>query len=437
MQIAVAVSGGRDSTALLHCAARCAREIGATVLALHVNHGLHADSDAWARHVIQQARRWSGRGLPVQAQIYRVAERPPRGASVEAWARRQRYAGLAEMARQHGCNAVLLAHHRSDQAETVLLQMLRRAQPGALGAMTAVRESDGIRWYRPWLDRSRDEVERYVRRHRLRYIDDPSNADTRFARNRLRQHVWPALTAAFPDAEASLLALAGRMQAWSEVVDEVVQADMATALDGTALRVPDWLALPPPRRELLLRQWLLDHAPGAATDPLVARLLAEVPASRVARWPVGDVDGVPLEVALYRGRMSILDRRNEAAVPLGLTIDLSRPGRYLVPEWAGELCVADSTGPGVPFSLLSRVLLRPRQGGEQFQAGPRRPPRALKKQYQTHAVPPWARTGPLLWAGPQLVFVPGLGIDARVLVDGAQGRALIEWHPHRGADIAE
>lgn len=437
MQIAVAVSGGRDSTALLHCTARCAQRIGATVLALHVNHGLHADSDAWARHVIQQARRWSARGLPVQAQVFRVAERPPRGASIEAWARRQRYAGLAEMARRHGCNAVLLAHHRADQAETVLLQMLRRAQPGALCAMSAVREAEGIRWYRPWLDRSRNEIESYVRRHRLRFIDDPSNADARFPRNRLRQQVWPALTAAFPDAEASLLALGGRMQAWREVVAEVVQADMASVMDGMELRVPAWLALPPARRELLLRRWLADLAPGAATDSLVARLLAEVPAARVARWPVGDFDGAPLEVVLYRGRMSILDCLNDAAVPLGLTIDLSRPGRYRVPEWGGELCVADSEGPGVPFSMLRRVQLRPRQGGEQFQAGVRRPPRALKKQYQACAVPPWARTGPLLWAGPQLVFVPGLGMDARVLVDGAEGRALIEWRPDRGADDAE
>jgi len=140
-RVAVAASGGRDSTALLHATCRAARELGLEVVALHVHHGLMPQADAWLDHVRRQCARWSKTGLPVRFRAQVLAGQPGRGASVEAWARHKRYAALASMAHDEGIGLVLLAHHRSDQAETFLLQALRGSGPAGLSAMPARAES--------------------------------------------------------------------------------------------------------------------------------------------------------------------------------------------------------------------------------------------------------------------------------------------------------
>ena len=128
------------------------------------------------------------------------------------------------MALARGVDLVLLAHHRRDQAETFLLQALRGGGVAALSAMPKVVRRDGITWARPWLAQSREAIEAYARRHRLRWIDDESNDDDRFARNRLRRRVWPALVEAFADAEGSLADAAQRVQDAAAVVDEIAAA---------------------------------------------------------------------------------------------------------------------------------------------------------------------------------------------------------------------
>ncbi|HEY4068062.1 MAG TPA: tRNA lysidine(34) synthetase, partial [Burkholderiaceae bacterium] len=126
-RIAVAFSGGRDSTALLHATLQQARHRGVQVLALHVHHGLNPQADAWLAHGAALCKRWARRGLPVEFVEQRITERPPKGESIEAWARHARYRALGAMARAREVTVVLLAQHRRDQAETVLLQALRGA----------------------------------------------------------------------------------------------------------------------------------------------------------------------------------------------------------------------------------------------------------------------------------------------------------------------
>ena len=138
-RVAVAASGGRDSTALLHCTVRQAAALGVEVMALHVHHGLLPQADQWLYQVQAQARRW---GASFAAT--RVQGGPKPGQSVEAWARRERYRALAEMAKKAGCSAVLLAHHRRDQAETFLLQALRSAGPAGLSAMPLLAEREDL-----------------------------------------------------------------------------------------------------------------------------------------------------------------------------------------------------------------------------------------------------------------------------------------------------
>lgn len=434
-RVAVAASGGRDSTALLHATARLARDSGLAVHALHVHHGLVDTADAWVAHLTRQCARWRHAGLPVTLHVHRLSGSPPTGTSVEAWARQARYAALASMARRLDIDLVLLAHHRRDQAETVLLQALRGGGPAALAAMPAQAVRDGITWARPWLSQPREAVEAYVRRHRLGYVDDDSNADRRFARNRLRAEVWPALVAAFPEAEASLASTARRLHEADVCAGELARLDLVRCLqaDGS-LSLDAWADWPAARRANLLRHWLAPRCLAGVPDSLVQRLVAQAEATGASnrRWPAPDGS-----VRLHRRRLQwvpIARRGRFAGTAVGA--DLRRPGGHRVAGWPGCLEVAATTGAGVPASLLAEAELRPRTGGERFQRAAGTPPRSLKRAYQSAGVPAWCRDGPLVWSGDRLVFVPGLGVDARVLAEGPDALTLA-WSPDTSSDDGE
>lgn len=313
--VAVAASGGRDSTALLHATVRQAQPLGIEVLALHVHHGLVAEADAWLAQVRRQARRF-GAAFAHE----RLSSAPARGDSIEAWARRERYAALSRMALAAGCGLVLLAQHRRDQAETFLVQALRGGGAAGLAAMPRVIERGGITWARPWLDEPREAIEAYVRRHRLGHVDDASNADGRFARGRLRA-LWPMLVEAFPDAELTLARAAQRAADDAAVVSQVATMDLASLGASSApLPLQRWLELPAARRWIALRAWLGTVMPQPVPESLVRRLVAELPGRAHARWHAGDAD-----LVLRRGHLAleVAAPRRGAAGPIG-----SRVGRH-------------------------------------------------------------------------------------------------------------
>ncbi|MBC8057666.1 MAG: tRNA lysidine(34) synthetase TilS [Rhizobiales bacterium] len=424
--MAVAFSGGRDSTALLHATLAAAAEQGVEVVALHVHHGLSPNADDWLAHCEAQCRRWARAGRPVAFVAEGLNDRPAKGESTEAWARQARYRALRTMALAQGARVVLLAHHERDQAETFLLQALRGAGVAGLAGMPRSIERDGIVWQRPWLDKPRATIDAYLRRHRLKHIDDDSNADPRFARNRLRLQVWPTLLGAFEDADGVLATAAAWAQQADAVLEEVASHDLAAIAGDEGLRIAAWQALSPARRSNALRAWIRREHGAGATASLIARLLEELPVQRSARWPLGST-----ELRLYRGVLRCELQSKQADAP-DTRVSIRRAGLHAVPGWLGALQVDRVREQGVPLAWLAQLELRPRRGGEQFQAGLGRPPRSLKKQYQDAGVPMWDRHGPLVYSGGQLVFVPGLGLDARVI--GMPGQALVtlRWLPREG-----
>ena len=426
--IAVAYSGGRDSTALLHATLTEVTPLGIDVLALHVNHGLSPNADAWLAYCEDQCRRWRRRHPALQFVAQRLPTRPAKGGSVEAWARQARYRALREMAQAHGASAVLLAHHRRDQAETLLLQALRGAGVAGLAGMPRSVVRDGITWQRPWLHQPREAIEAYARRHRLQHIEDESNADPRFARNRLRLEVWPALTGAFAQAEAALATAAEWAQQADAALQELAQLDLENVAEPQGLALKRWRALSEARRSNALRAWLKAQTGRAASASLVLRLMDELPGAtagaRSARWTLADG-----ELRLHRGLL-----RHWATVPEPSpcapregTLNVHRAGTYALPGWGGCLHVRRVAADGVPLALLAQLELAARIGAEQFQAGPARPPRSLKKQYQSAGVAVWERSGPLLYRADQLIFVPGLGLDARVIGQPGQALVSMQW----------
>jgi len=419
----VAYSAGRDSTALLHATARAGKTQGFDVVALHVHHGLMPQADAWLEFAEKECRRWRKAGLPVRFVSTRLEGRPNRGDSVEAWARRERRNALSQMAKGAGAGAILLAHHRRDQAETVLLQALRGGGPAGLAAMPRAIEREGLCWMRPWLDQPHEAIEAYVQHHRLRHVDDASNVDPRFARSRLRAVLWPALTGAFTDAESALVAVSRRAHEAQQLLVEVAAQDLSTIANDGHLDVERWRALSAARRANALRAWLQGSLARGAPEPLVRRLLDDLPRVMQGRWPVD----ASRQVALYRGQLRCVATRGAPAGDHDGTIDLSRPGTHTLPQWGGAFEVARSRQ-GVPASALKACTVCARRGGEQFQRAPRSTLRSLKKQYQDAGVAAWLREGPLVYAQGRLLFVPGLGIDARWLSTGDGPRGLtLQW----------
>jgi tRNA(Ile)-lysidine synthase len=413
--IAVAVSGGRDSMALLHCTARVAGPFGLGVVALHVNHGLMPDADDWAKQVERSCARWS-----VAFETQRLVGKPAGGESVEAWARRGRYRALAAMARASGVGLVLLAHHRRDQAETFLLQALRGAGPAGLAAMPSQVERDGIVWARPWLNQGQEAIAAYARRHRLRFVDDPSNADPRYARSCLRAQVMPALRQAFAGAESLLAASAARSAEAQTVLTEVAQADLAALRDGAALRLLPWRALSESRRRNALRAWLRERLGRGAQQTLIERLMDELAGAGPAQWPC---DGGLLR--RYRGRLTA------AVDPVGRTAAGFQSDDGPSGLRGALHSVAVEQG-GIALDLLRDARWRARCGGERFQRAPGTPPRSLKKQFQAAGVPAWQRDAPLLFsADGRLLFVPGLGIDARALAATGEAQVALSWKRQR------
>ena len=422
--IAVAYSAGRDSTALLHATASAAAEQGIHVVALHVHHGLSPHADEWSAHAQAQCTQWAKRGLPVRLLIRRLTDRPTRGESIEAWARQARYRALRLMAVEANAPIVLLAHHQRDQAETLLLQALRGAGVAGLAGMPRTIERDGITWMRPWLGCSREAIEAYVRHHRLRYIDDDSNVDARFARNRLRLWVWPVFSQAFPQAEASLADAASWAAEASSCLAELATLDLSEVSSVKGLSVAAWLELSQARQGNALRAWLKAQTGHAAPTSLVQRLQHELPGTGPAQWP--------LQEGLLRRHQGHLlftpaEPAREDQGERATSLSILRAGRFVLPAWNGELIARRVKEGGVPLAWLAHLELRARKGGEQFQAGIGRPARSLKKQFQAADIPEWERKGPLVYSGGQLVFVPGLGLDARVLALPGQPQLSLHW----------
>ena len=276
--VAVACSGGADSAALAMIAAALCRKQSRPLYLFHIHHGLYAQADEWQSRVEQLAVRL---GLPVV--VSQVQVRTDSGKGIEAAARHARYQALSRMAADHQLNALLLAHHRQDQAETVLLRLLRGAGVQGLTAMHAEVQRGGLRLLRPWLGIDRSELLALVAAFSLRTgwqaVDDPSNTDRQYARGALRRDVLPALDMHWPAWRQTLARHARQAQEAIEIMGEVAAADLKSLdhhePDGSfSLKL--WRLLSPARQALVLRYWFEQQGVAMPGDRKLAELLRQL-----------------------------------------------------------------------------------------------------------------------------------------------------------------
>ena len=295
-RLAVACSGGADSVALLLAACRLIREQKALpvlsapspfeIVALHVHHGLQPAADAFVQHVqalateVQRVVQGVHPQIAFSLQVRRVAVEVPSGCSLEARAREARYEALADMAHQVGSDVILLGHHADDQAESVLLALRRGAGVAGLAAMALHFERHGLRWGRPLLNLPGQELRTWLRRHDVSWIDDPSNTDLRFTRNRLRHEVLPAFHAAFPALRSSL-ARSARLAAEADGLLQVLAGQDLEQM-GLPPQIDRLRKLARPRQANALRHWLKQQH-GAIGSEAQLRALLDVIAARATR----------------------------------------------------------------------------------------------------------------------------------------------------------
>ena len=401
----VAFSGGLDSTALLH--ALCALNNGRVpVVAMHVDHGLQPGSADWARQCESVAA-----GLGVAYRCLAVKVQLESGKGPEASARDARYAAFRhEM--QSG-DWLFSAHHREDQAETLLLNLVRGSGPAGIAGIGAVRRF-GPGWLmRPMLDVERADLHDYATAKGLRWVEDPTNRDQRFDRNFLRHDVLPRLKARWPDIAQRLQRSARHAGAAAQLLGELAAIDLE-ALGNRAERLPIRLlsTLSPARQRNVLRYALKELGLSTPTEVQLHRILDEVMPAREDAQPIVSWPGAA--VRRYREQLYLLpEELQQAPLPAAVAGEQVRLDGGL-----GVLKFVASGGEGLSESLFDeRLRLEYRQGGEKFKPHGQSHTRKLKKLLQEEAIVPWMRDRiPLLYSGDRLVAVGDLWLAADAVV---------------------
>ena len=434
-RLVVGLSGGVDSVVLLEVLSRIAKRRRFALAALHVNHQISPNAGRWAAFCRTICR---ARGIPLRVARVNVKG----GDSLEAAARAARYDALFSQKADY----IALAHNQDDQAETVLLQLLRGAGVKGLAAMPLVRrdEGGGMREegkilkkghpsiLRPLLGVPRAEIEAYAKRRKLAWIEDESNADVYFLRNFMRREVLPLLNSRFPAYRTTLARSARHFAEAAQMLDELAASDGAGCLRDGALLIAGLRRLSRARAKNLLRYFLTvrrvvmpnaDRLEEALRQALTAKADAAV-----------CIDLGTCELRRFAGALHVAGK---TALPAAAISRAWRGERELtLPELNGVLTMTRRRGAGISLARLAAkpVTLRLRRGGERLQPDCRRPSRSLKNLLQEAGVPPWRRDGlPLLFCSGDLVWAPGIGIACKYQAKEGEPALMPGWRAAAGS----
>ena len=437
--MAVALSGGLDSSALLHLAHAYAQAHGVTLYAFHIHHGLSPNADAWQAHCAQAC---AALGITFEARRVTLVKKEKSG--TEEAARKSRYAALGALCREHNVPLLLTAHHQDDQAETVLLQLLRGSGTAGLSGMDAANAAPDLLanpelvMARPLLSASRKQLDAYVTTHGIAYINDESNDDPRFARNALRHHVMPALAQAFPGFQERFARSAHHAQSAQRLLTELAQQDLAAALDGDCLQIAKLRELSTDRSYNLLRHWFHTRGlrmPSMAwlSEMLVQLLEARYDAQLLVTHP-------DCHVRRHRDRLYLTPkladlegtREDQFDDSPGTDFRWNGEAELPFPAYGGVLrfeAVGEGE-PGLPADWLKaqKLVIEFRRGGERLKLADNRPTRALKYHYQALDIPAWERTRlPVVKAADHLLFAAGIGMDCHRMKNEGGERYRLYW----------
>jgi len=385
---------------------------------MHVHHGISRKADDWAAFCRELCAHYD-----ILLQVEEVDISPLRDMGVEAAARELRHAALA----RQPVDFVALAHHRDDQAETMLLQLLRGAGVRGVSAMAPVQPRSGKpTLLRPLLDVARTELLEYAGRQGLQWVDDESNADDRYPRNYLRHRVLPVLENRFPAYRETLARSARHFAEAGELLDQLALQDMQGAVLDGGLEVVRLKELNTVRAKNLLRFFIARQGALLPESVKLQEMLRQLCTARsdaavhigFGEWRIGR----------FRGRVYVFPDLPEA--PADFCVAWRNESELVLPELGGTLHFIQAAGQGASLAKLqdAKVSLRLRRGAERLRPDAKRPARTLKNLLQEHGIPPWRRdTLPLLYCDEILVAVPGIGVDCAFQATAGEQGVLPEW----------
>lgn len=392
----LAYSGGLDSEVLLHQLSCLRNEIGLDLFAVHVHHGLNRDADAWADQCREHCR-----DLRVPFFLERVDVHNT-GAGIEASARAARYQALAKHVTSNR-HVLLTAHHQNDQAETLLLHLVRGAGVSGLAAMPTDRSFGDGRLMRPMLALERSALDSYARSHNLEWVEDQSNSDPAIRRSFLRHEVFPRLTGVWPGAVSAIARTADHMAEADHLLGELAQQDIEKcSLPDDGLSLTRLAALSPQRRKNCLRYWIRARNCAVPTTKQLAEvcgLIESPPATTRAEVAWGGCC-----IRIYRDRV-VLGSPVVKPVPAGVLWDLEQ-GRF-AEFGCFRVAVSESVGQGLSRERIGQnMMLRPRAGGERCRLPGRQHSTSLKNLLRESGVAPWERQNlPLAFVGDELAAI--------------------------------
>ena len=423
---------------LLHLASNWCRQHGVSLFAFHVHHGLSPNADAWLAHVEAAAA-----ALGATVDHRRVAVEQG-GAGIEAAARKLRYRALGELCREHGAGLLLTAHHLDDQAETVLLQLLRGSGPAGLSGMDAANSAPellgnpSLVMARPLLPLARAELEAYADEHGLAWVEDESNHDPRYARNALRHTVMPALAQAFPGFQQRFARSAAHAQSAQRLLDELAAQDLAASLVDGAVDVARVRAMSLDRAYNMLRHWFRQQGLAMPSTAWLVEMVAQLVEARHDAQLL--VTHPACHIRRHRDRLYITpkladlagmrDPDDEGVIEkLGEGFSWKGEASLVFPAYGGVLHFeAAEVGFDAAWLRAQPLVIDFRKGGERLKLAPNRPTRGLKAHYQAADVPAWERARlPIVSSGADLLYAAGLGMDCHHFSQDAGERIALRW----------
>ncbi len=414
----IAFSGGMDSTALVHAMAHIQNELTADVRAIHINHGLHPDADSWQAHCEKQCKQL---GIPLSCETVQVEQTARQ--SPEAQARKARYAAMIE--RMSGDDMLLTAHHAEDQAETVILNLMRGAGVDGLAAIQPLRRTGDTWLGRPLLHWRRQQLCQFLTRENITFVDDPSNDDLAIRRNYVRHEILPRLTRMWPAATEQLNKSAELVRSASSILKSVAAADLAICQGARCyeINVQSLYEFDIDRQALIVRQWARANDLPTPDQRQLIELLRQLHHARddtalCLKWP-----GV--ELHRYRAKLFIMPAMPEC------------PGDWQL-EWDGHTPVDLPAGSGKIFlqggttTLFDEtpLLLHTRIGSERLQPAGQPHHKSLKQLFQSAGIPPWLRSRiPLVSQNGQCLAVGDIWLDQDFEKILSKSRLSLFWEP--------
>lgn len=427
--IAVAYSGGLDSSVLLQLARKfcVARQIG--LFAFHVHHGISPNADSWLRHCQSEAAR---SGIAFDAQEVHID--PAAKDGIEASARTERYRALGAMCQSHRVRLLLTAHHQDDQAETLLLQLLRGSGVAGLSGMDAYNQAPKllgtgtVTIARPLLSATRQSLLEYADSKAIAFVEDESNADHKYARNALRLRVMPILSEMAPGFAERLARSAQHARSAHRMLLELAQQDSRLCECDGGLDIAKMQGFSDDRIDNLLRFWLLTTGVRMPSTARLAEMRKQLFAARADARITVSHDGM----GIHRYENRIVAARDVAAAELAVeprTFRWQGEAAIYFPDFKGSLHFEPAEfGLGREWLSQQSLTMRLREGGERIKLAPNRPTRDIKSHYQTLRIPFWQRQRlPFVAVGRELLFAAGVGLDAGHCVDGSPDAIGLRW----------